>query len=157
MDRSSRVYLSIAMAALTIGCIMAGASFAQPDTATDPAAPVAAGLAPRPEEAAAAPWVSKSRDLESVLGREVHTSIEEGGGRIVDLLADRDGRIEAAVIEFGGFLGIGTRKIAVEWSALSFTGEGKNAKVMLDMTRNQLRRAPEYKPGEPAIVRKADR
>src|SRR5204863_7327256 len=32
---------------------------------------------------------SKRRDLESVLGREVRTRIEDGVGRIIDLLADR--------------------------------------------------------------------
>ena len=48
-----------------------------------------------------------------------------GAGRIIDLLADRSGQVRAAVIEFGGFLGIGTRKIAVDWSALRFEGDGK--------------------------------
>ena len=75
MNKSSRVYLSITVAALTIGCVMAGASFAQPDTTTDPPAPAAAGFAPRPDDGTA-PWVNKSRDLESVLGREIHTSID---------------------------------------------------------------------------------
>jgi hypothetical protein len=42
------------------------------------------------------------------------------------------GKVLAAVIEFGGFLGIGTRKIAV--------------------TREQFRLAPEYKPDRPAAV-----
>ena len=62
---------------------------------------------------------TRRHSLESVLGREVRTRVEEDVGRIIDLLADRYGRVQAAVIEFGGFLGIGTRKIAVEWSALA--------------------------------------
>ena len=59
------------------------------------------------------------------------------------------------MIEFGGFLGIGTRKIAVEWSALRFENDGKQPVVIVEMTRNQLRVAPEYKPSEPAVVRRA--
>jgi len=82
--------------------------------------------------------------------------VEDGAGRIIDLLVDRNGQVRAAVIEFGGFLGIGTRKIAVEWSALSFERDGKQPQVILDMTRDQLRKAPEYKPNEPAVVRKAN-
>jgi hypothetical protein len=93
--------------------------------------------------------------LDSVLGREVRTRVEEDVGRIIDLLADRQGRVQAAVIEFGGFLGIGTRKIAVEWSALRFESDGKQQVVIVEMTRNQLRLAPEYKPREPAVVRRA--
>ena len=99
---------------------------------------------------------TRRHSLESVLGREVRTRVEEDVGRIIDLLADRYGHVQAAVIEFGGFLGIGTRKIAVEWSALALrAGRRQAAVVIVDMTRDQLRVAPEYKPSEPAIVRRA--
>ena len=94
------------------------------------------------------------QELESVLGREVRTR-DEDMGRIVDLLADRSGNVKAAVIELGGFLGIGTRKIAVEWSALQFDGSGKQP-VNLDMTRDQLRLAPEFKSAEPVVVRRIE-
>jgi PRC-barrel domain protein len=72
-------------------------------------------------------------------------------GRIIDLLADRDGKVVAAVIEFGGFLGIGTRKIAVEWSALRIEAD-KSPVAILDVTREQLRTGPEYNPNQPAVV-----
>lgn len=85
----------------------------------------------------------------SVLGIQVRTKTEEAMGRIIDLLADRDSKVAAAVIEFGGFLEIGTRKIAVEWSALHFEADSV---AILDVTREQLRAAPEYKPDRPATV-----
>jgi hypothetical protein len=106
-------------------------------------------------ESSASVQAVRLHDMESVLGREVRTRIEEDVGRIIDLLADRDGRVQAAVIEFGGFMGIGTRKIAVEWSALRFEPYGRKTTVIVDLTRDQLRVAPEYKPNEPAIVRRA--
>lgn len=100
--------------------------------------------------------ISQSQ-LDSVLGREVRTRVEEDVGRIVDILADRQSRVQAAVIEFGGFLGIGTRKIAVDWSAISFEKDGKRTIVIVDLSRDQLRLAPEYKPNEqPLIVRTSD-
>ena len=98
---------------------------------------------------------TRRHSLESVLGREVRTRVEEDVGRIIDLLADRYGHVQAAVIEFGGFLGIGTRKIAVEWSALRFEQDGRKPVVIVELTRDELRVAPEYKPSEPAIVRRA--
>ena len=94
----------------------------------------------------------KRSQLESVLGREVRTRVEQDAGRVIDLLADRHGRVQAAVIEFGGFLGIGTRKIAVDWRALNFAPAGKPGSITLDLTRNQVRLAPEYKRGEPVVV-----
>ena len=90
-----------------------------------------------------------------MLGREVRTRVEQDAGRVIDLLADRHGRVQAAVIEFGGFLGIGTRKIAVEWTALRFESDGKQPVLIVDLTRDQLRVAPEYKANEPAVVRRA--
>ncbi len=90
--------------------------------------------------------------LESVLGREVRTP-QGDGGRIIDLLADAEGSVRAAVIEFGGFLGIGTRKIAVEWSSVRFVNDGARLSVVVDVTRDQLRAAPEYKPSEPVVLR----
>src|SRR5262245_29128999 len=64
----------------------------------------------------------------------------------------RDGRIHAAIIDFGGFLGIGTRKIAVDWNALVFASEGKPGVITLELNRNQVRLAPQYKRGEPLVV-----
>jgi hypothetical protein len=125
-----------------------GAALAEP-TGYDARSSGARGAGPEAGSASA------RHELASVLGREVRTRVEEDVGRIIDLLADRDGRVQAAVIEFGGFLGIGTRKIAVEWSSLRFQPEGKQPPVIVELTRDQLRRAPEYKPTEPAIVRRA--
>lgn len=94
----------------------------------------------------------RGQELESVLGREVRTR-ENESGRIIDLLADPNGQVLAGVVELGGFLGIGTRKIAVEWSAFRFDAAGKRSPVLLEMSREQLRLAPEYKPAEPVVIR----
>ena len=71
-------------------------------------------------------------------------------GRIVDIIVSRDGRVHAAITSGG--LGIGTRKIAVDWHALNFAPVGKPGSITLDLTRNQVRLAPEYKRGEPVVV-----
>ena len=86
--------------------------------------------------------------VESILGRDVKTLRENDGGRVIDLLVDEEGQVRAAVVEFGGFLGIGTRKIAVDWSAFRFAGPS----ITVDVSRDQLRAAPEYKMNEPPFV-----
>jgi hypothetical protein len=97
-----------------------------------------------------------ARRLRSVLGIQVRTKTEETMGRIVDLLADRDGNVVAAVIEFGGFLGIGTRRIAIDWASLKIESKDKSPVAVLDATRDELRLAPEYKPGQPVVIFKVD-
>ena len=154
MNVLSRVVLT---SALTISCLAISRSPPGPAGRRRLRSAGAPAVAIPYDRPADGPWAAKRRELESVLGREVRTLVEEGVGRIIDLLADRNGQVRAAVIEFGGFMGIGTRKIAVEWSALRFEGDGKQPQVIVDMTRDQLRKAPEYKPNEPAVVRKAQR
>jgi PRC-barrel domain len=133
--------------ALTLATVQLLAPSAQSQNGTNPSLRVPAPYIAdqRPETAA------ESGQPVSVLGIQVRTKTEEAMGRIIDLLADRDGKVVAAVIEFGGFLGIATRKIAVEWSALRIEAD-KSPVAIVDVTGEQLRVAPEYKSDWPAAV-----
>jgi PRC-barrel domain len=53
------------------------------------------------------------REVQGILGKEVRGAADENMGRIADVIVDRSGQARAAVIDFGGFLGVGSRKIAV--------------------------------------------
>ena len=118
-----------------------------------PAAPPAAPSAVPPAQSSGTPAVVlDTQDYESLLGKSVRAMNGDDLGRIIDVIIDRDGRPRAAVIDFGGFLGVGSRKIAVDWRALKFTTEGKVGRLTLQLNRNQVRVSPEYKPGEPIVV-----
>ena len=87
-------------------------------------------------------------NLFRVLGKDVLSAKGENMGRIADVLFDEKGEPHAAVIDFGGFLGVGSRKIAISWKALRFDlGEKRNV-IALDLDRAQLKAAPEYKSSE---------
>ncbi len=116
---------------------------------TAPAPPAAAPPNPSPGTPAT---VLDDQEVSTILGKSVRSSADEDMGRIVDIIVSRDGQVHAAIIDFGGFLGIGTRKIAVDWRALNFAPAGKPGSITLDLTRNQVRLAPEYKRGEPVVV-----
>jgi hypothetical protein len=97
--------------------------------------------------------VLDKHEVEGVLGREVLSATNENMGRIVDVLVDRTGQVRAAIIDFGGFLGVGSRKIAVDWNALHFPPPGKaGARIALELTRDQVKAAPEYQEGKPVVV-----
>ncbi|QOZ38262.1 PRC-barrel domain containing protein [Bradyrhizobium sp. CCBAU 53421] len=94
-----------------------------------------------------------ARDAHGILGRDVRSSANEDMGRIVDVIVDRDGKVRAAVIDFGGFLGVGSRKIVVDWNALRFAGvSSKSDSITLDLNKQQVSAAPEYKEDTPLIV-----
>ena len=107
------------------------------------------------KEAAPPPSVTVigARDAHGILGRDVRGSANEDMGRIVDVIVDRDGKVRAAVIDFGGFLGVGSRKIVVDWNALRFAGvSSKSDSISLDLNKQQVSAAPEYKEDTPVIV-----
>ncbi|MEH2502945.1 MULTISPECIES: PRC-barrel domain-containing protein [unclassified Bradyrhizobium] len=94
-----------------------------------------------------------ARDALGILGREVRSAANENMGRIVDVIVDREGAVRAAVIDFGGFLGVGSRKIVVDWSALHFGRvANKSDSITLELTKEQVTAAPEYKQDAPVIV-----
>ncbi len=143
-----------------------GQASPQPPVANpaSPAAPGATAPAPPPPAVTAAPptaqpqqgtpaTVLDTQDYESLLGRSVRSAQGDELGRVIDIIIDKDGHPRAAIIDFGGFLGVGTRKIAVDWRALRFSSEGgKERKLSVALTRNQVRVSPEYKSGEPIVV-----
>nr|QDF42232.1 PRC-barrel domain containing protein [Bradyrhizobium symbiodeficiens] len=92
-------------------------------------------------------------EAHGVLGRDVRSAAGEDMGRIVDVIVDRSGRVRAAAIDFGGFLGVGSRKIVVDWNALRF-GKIANKKdsITLELTKAQVAAAPEYKEDAPIVV-----
>jgi hypothetical protein len=93
------------------------------------------------------------REVQGILGKEVRSAANENMGRIVDVIVDRTGHVRAAIIDFGGFLGVGSRKIAVAWNALRFpSNEDQVERIVLELTRDQVRAAPEYKQDKSVVV-----
>jgi hypothetical protein len=115
-----------------------------------PAPPVSAKTE---QSAPAAVTILPNHEVEGILGREVRSAADENMGRIVDVLVDRSGLVRAAIIDFGGFLGVGSRKIAVDWAALHFPAPAKpEPPIKLELNRDQVNAAPAYEEGKPVTV-----
>jgi len=151
------IRFSTAFAVVVITSVVSAGLRADPAEPPKPAEPAAKAEPVKPAAPAKADppsvTVISSDDARGVLGREVRSAADEDMGRIVDIVVDRDGTPRAAVIDFGGFLGVGSRKIAVDWAALKFgTIAKKEDKVTLALTRDQVRAAPEYKDDQLVVV-----
>lgn len=110
---------------------------------------VAAAPAPPPSQVEHVP----PEQALAILGRTVAGPDGHEIGRLVDVLIGADGEPQAAVIDFGGFMGVGSRKIAVQWSTLHFTPADAKTPITLDLTLAQIKTAPEYKDvAKPAPV-----
>jgi hypothetical protein len=81
----------------------------------------------------------------SILGKKVQGLNGDDLGRVVDVLADNSGRVRVAIIEFGGFLGVGNRRIPVDWSLLRVDPNDADKPLTLITSEKKLQSAPEYK------------
>ncbi|MBS0517338.1 MAG: PRC-barrel domain-containing protein [Proteobacteria bacterium] len=148
-----RVILAALFGVLGCRSLSAQTSPTTVPTSPPPGHSPAPGLAPGKAGALPSVTVLGSRDVQGILGGEVRTIANESMGRIVDVIVDGEGRPRAAIIDFGGFLGVGSRKIAVDWKALHFVpAASKRYGIVLELSREQVKAAPEYKEGQPIVV-----
>ena len=77
-----------------------------------------------------------------LIGMKVQGSDGKNLGKIRDLVIAPDGAVRYAVLDFGGFLGIGDKYFAVPWDALQRTQNGKT--IALDTTKRDLKKAPGF-------------
>ncbi len=129
---------------------------AQPAEAAKPAPPEAKPAAAAVQQAkppGTAATVVNMKTIEGAMGKAVRSRTgNEDMGHIVDILVDANGDTRAAVIDFGGFLGVGSRKVAVGWKTLDFADSIQSGSVKLNLTRDQVRQAPEFKADEPIVI-----
>jgi sporulation protein YlmC with PRC-barrel domain len=75
-------------------------------------------------------------------------------GDVNDLVIAHDGKVKAVVVGVGGFLGIGERNVAVEFSQLSWAEKNGDRWLVYPATKEQLEALPAFdrKPYDPAVA-----
>jgi hypothetical protein len=79
-------------------------------------------------------------------------------GEINDVIMSRDGRVEAVLVDIGGFLGIGERRVAVNMGSIRFVADDATAEdlsdyfLVMNAPRALLEEAPEYKGDHDAAM-----
>jgi hypothetical protein len=115
--------------------------------AAKPEAKPAAPVKPPPP-----PTVTAKKEGEGILGKQVYGPNGADMGLVTNVLVDHSGNPLAVVIDFGGFLGMGTRKIAIDWHLMQFHPGNKDKPVTLSLQKDQLKSAPTYDPDKPPKI-----
>ncbi|MBN9315355.1 MAG: PRC-barrel domain-containing protein [Devosia sp.] len=119
----------------------------------DAAAPATQTAAPADQNhAAAATPIARDQltdaplTAEELIGTNAYGPGDEHLGTIGDVILGQDGKmVDAVVIDFGGFLGIGTKPVAVAIENLRFaTDANGNKYLFVNVTRDQLDKAVAY-------------
>ena len=87
-----------------------------------------------------------------LIGATVYGSDNASIGEINDLVVASDGKINAAVIGVGGFLGVGEKNVAVPFDKLNVTRKPNSAtidKITVAFSKDELKNAPTFAFFEP--------
>lgn len=86
-------------------------------------------------------------------GTDVVGTDDKKIGDVSDILFDKDGKIEAFVVSVGGFLGVGSKDVALAPTAFEVIkgSNGSADKLKLAMSKDELKQAQNFEPyKEPA-------
>jgi hypothetical protein len=81
-------------------------------------------------------------------GTDVVGADDKKIGDVSDILFDKEGKIEAFVISVGGFLGVGSKDVALAPTAFEVVKgkEGSSDKLKLAMSQEELKQAQNFEP-----------
>jgi sporulation protein YlmC with PRC-barrel domain len=78
------------------------------------------------------------------VGQPIVNAAGEKIGDVNDMLFDRTGKITTVVIGVGGFLGLGEKRVALPFEAVTYSEENGVRQIMVPLTREALQSAPDF-------------
>lgn len=83
----------------------------------------------------------------NLVGLDIHNAANEDVGEIEDVVLDSGMKVKGLVLSVGGFIGVGSKYVVVDPSAVSITydANAKEWKAMMSATKDQLTAIPEFK------------
>lgn len=86
---------------------------------------------------------SKILSANDFIGQTGYSRTNENVGKVADVILSENG-VQAVVLGVGGFLGMGTKDVAVKMSSIEVTQDGSSTKLVVDASKDQLKAAPTY-------------
>lgn len=133
------------LASSAIATLIATAAFAQDATSpapADPAAPMAQEAAPTQAAPTPGPELGTDGHLASkIIGESVYNGTADDAqhiGNVSDIVIGSDGGIDAVIVGVGGFLGIGAKDVAVDFTQLDWAERDGDRWLVAPMTKEQL-------------------
>lgn len=83
----------------------------------------------------------------NLVGLDIHNAANEDIGEIEDVVLDSGLKVKGLVLSVGGFVGVGSKYVVVDPSAVAITydANAKEWKAMMSATKDQLTAIPEFK------------
>ena len=80
----------------------------------------------------------------ALIGTKVRNANKESIGKIDEIYLDKDAKVTVVVISVGGFLGVGSKDVAVKWSDLTIAQDDTSVVLTTSLTKDALMALPDY-------------
>ena len=80
----------------------------------------------------------------ALIGTKVRNANKESIGKIDDIYLDKDAKVTDVVVSVGGFLGVGSKDVAVKWSDITIGQEDNSVVLTTSLTKEALMALPDY-------------
>jgi len=140
-----KLVLTTAISALMIGGAMAQSTSSGASTTSGASTAAATPVSQqKPDQ-----WLASKFNGTDVIGDD-----KQKIGDVTDLLFDKNGKIEAYIVSVGGFLGIGSKHVALAPSSFEVvpadpSGGASYDRLKLSMTKDQLQQMASFEPYNP--------
>jgi sporulation protein YlmC with PRC-barrel domain len=94
---------------------------------------------------------------EKLIGTAVYGIYDESVGEVGDVILTGDGKIDAIIVDVGGFLGLGEKPVAVAFDDLKFLADGDSWRIHTNFSEEQLENQVAYDADTYAEQRDAQR
>ena len=84
----------------------------------------------------------------ALIGTKVRNANKESIGKINDIYLDKDAKVTDVVISVGGFLGVGSKDVAVKWSDITIGQEDNSVVLTTSLTKEALMALTDYTTAE---------
>lgn len=86
---------------------------------------------------------STAIDANKLIGQSIYNTQEEKIGDVESVILNKDGKVRSVIVGVGGFLGLGSKSVAIDWDKLTVADNGE--RVTAGLTKEELQALPEYK------------
>jgi PRC-barrel domain len=85
-----------------------------------------------------------SLNASKLIGLDVQSAQDEKVGDIGEVVVSKDGQVEGVVVDVGGFLGIATHPVLLDWKDVNLTSENGTDRAVVNLNKERLEQMPAY-------------
>ena len=85
-----------------------------------------------------------SLNASKLIGLNVQSPEDKKVGEIGEVVLDKGGKVEGVIVDVGGFLGIGTHPVLLNWKDVTLAAQDGKTKAIVNLTKDSLEQMPAY-------------